>query len=59
MSKKKRVFFGCSNYPNCTFAVFSRPLPKPCPKCGALMTEYRGTQTKCTKCDYQGKLSQE
>jgi len=56
LSKKKRVFYGCSNYPDCRFATNFRPLPQPCPKCGSLLTEYRGKQSKCTKCDYKGKL---
>ena len=56
INKKKRVFYGCSNYPNCTFATNSRPLPQPCPKCGGLLTLYRGKQAKCTKCEYRGKL---
>ena len=56
-SKKKRTFYGCSNYPKCNFAVNTRPLPQPCPNCGAMMTEYRGKQGKCTKCDYKGKIS--
>ena len=56
MSKKKRIFYGCSNYPDCRFATNSRPLPQPCPKCGGLLTLYRGKQTKCTKCEYKGKL---
>ena len=57
-SKKKRTFYGCSNYPNCNFAVNSRPLPQPCPKCGAMMTEYRGKQAKCTKCEYRGRVAE-
>ncbi|MBI3040986.1 MAG: type I DNA topoisomerase [Chloroflexi bacterium] len=42
VSKKKRTFYGCSNYPNCTFAINTKPLPQPCPQCGSLLTEYRG-----------------
>jgi len=57
-SKKKRTFYGCGNYPNCKFAINSKPIPEPCPKCGALMTEYRGKQAKCTKCEYKGKLTE-
>jgi len=56
ISKKKRTFYGCSNYPNCTFAIFYKPLPQPCPKCGGLLTTYRGKWAKCTKCEYRGKL---
>ncbi|MFC2041512.1 type I DNA topoisomerase [Chloroflexota bacterium] len=59
INKKKRTFYGCSNYPNCTFAINLKPLPKPCPECGSLLTEYRGKQTKCTKCSYRGKLQQD
>jgi DNA topoisomerase-1 len=56
VSKKKRTFYGCSNYPNCTFAVNLKPLPKPCPRCGGLLTVYRRNWEKCTKCDYKGRL---
>jgi len=56
LSKKKRTFYGCSNYPNCQFATNFRPLPQPCPKCGGMLTLYRGKWAKCTKCEYKGKL---
>jgi DNA topoisomerase-1 len=58
-SKKKRTFYGCSNYPNCNFAINLRPIAKPCPKCGGLLTVYRRNWTKCTKCQYRGRLKQE
>ncbi|MFN3420728.1 MAG: type I DNA topoisomerase, partial [Armatimonadota bacterium] len=32
-----RIFFSCSRYPDCKFATWDKPLPKPCPKCGGLM----------------------
>jgi DNA topoisomerase-1 len=35
--QKKRVFYGCSNYPTCSFAIWERPVPDLCPKCGGLM----------------------
>jgi len=56
LSKKKRIFYGCSNYPNCTFAINLKPISKPCPKCGGLLTVYRRNWTKCTKCEYKGRL---
>lgn len=34
-SKKNKVFFGCSSYPKCNFSTWDRPLPEPCPQCGA------------------------
>ena len=56
VNKKRRTFYGCGNYPKCSFATNFKPLPHPCPKCDGLLTEYRGKQTKCTKCSYRGKL---
>jgi len=58
-SKKKRTFYGCSNYPKCTFAINTKPLPQSCPKCGGLLTVYRTKWAKCTKCDYKNKLQQD
>ncbi|MBA7596487.1 DNA topoisomerase 1 [subsurface metagenome] len=58
LSKKKRTFYGCSNYPKCTFATNRKPLPQPCPQCGGLLTLYRGKQAKCTKCEYKGKVAE-
>jgi DNA topoisomerase-1 len=35
--QKKRIFYGCNNYPTCNFAIWERPVPDLCPKCGGLM----------------------
>ncbi len=35
--QKKRVFYGCNNYPTCNFAIWERPIPDLCPHCGGLM----------------------
>ena len=59
ISKKKRTFYGCSNYPNCQFAINFKPLPQPCPKCSGLLTLYRDKWEKCSKCDYKGRLQQD
>ena len=59
LSKKKRIFYGCSNYPNCQFASYLKPLPQPCPQCDGLLTRYKGKWAKCSKCDYRGKLQQD
>ncbi len=32
-SKRGRTFYGCSKYPDCTFAVWQRPEPRRCPGC--------------------------
>jgi DNA topoisomerase-1 len=38
-SKKGRIFYGCSGYPECNQIFWNKPVEKPCPQCGALMTE--------------------
>ena len=35
--QKKRIFYGCANYPACNFAVWEQPVPDLCPTCGGLM----------------------
>jgi len=34
-SKKGRTFYACANYPKCEFAMWDRPVNKPCPNCKA------------------------
>lgn len=36
-SKRGRVFYGCSEYPNCDFVLWNQPVDKKCPKCGSIM----------------------
>jgi DNA topoisomerase-1 len=58
-NKKKRLFYGCSNYPTCRLATNLKPLPQPCPDCGGLLTIYRSNWQKCSNCDYKEKLEQD
>jgi len=58
INKKKRTFYGCNRWPECSFVINARPLSQPCPNCGGLLTLYRGKQAKCAKCDYKGKLEE-
>jgi DNA topoisomerase-1 len=58
-SKRGKVFFGCSNYPDCDFILWNRPIAEPCPKCGApflveKVTKKHGRQLICNneECDY-------
>lgn len=42
-----KVFYGCSNYPECKFVVWDPPVPNiPCPKCHAPFLTLRRTQTR-------------
>lgn len=33
-SRRGRYFYGCSNYPDCTFTMWQRPTKELCPHCG-------------------------
>jgi DNA topoisomerase-1 len=57
VSKKKKVFYGCSNFPKCKFAINRRPIAQPCPNCGNLLVQYRGDWAKCVACQHKIKLS--
>ena len=49
-TRRKRIFYSCSRYPECKFAVWNRPLPQPCPECGGLLTDAGRGNAKCNKC---------
>lgn len=34
-SRGGRTFYSCANFPKCRFTLWNRPVPEPCPKCGA------------------------
>ena len=36
-TKKGKTFYGCENYPNCTFTSWDMPTKAKCPKCGKIM----------------------
>ncbi|MDP9341356.1 MAG: type I DNA topoisomerase [Actinomycetota bacterium] len=49
-TRKRRTFYSCNRYPECKFAVWQRPLPEPCPKCGGLLLAQAGGKAKCNAC---------
>jgi len=53
-TKRRRIFYGCGNYPKCDFTTWSRPLAEPCPNCSGLITVERDNNAKCTSCDWRG-----
>ncbi len=59
-SKTGRTFFGCTRYPDCKFVTWYRPLPEPCPKCGAsFLVEKRsksGNFKQCLRKDCRYKI---
>ncbi len=34
-SKRGKIFYGCSKYPECDFALWDKPVSRTCPDCGA------------------------
>ena len=61
-TKKGKAFYGCTNYPKCTFALWDRPVAESCPQCGApfLVEKYvkaKGKYKACFKkeCGYKEK----
>jgi DNA topoisomerase-1 len=55
-SKKNRIFYGCSHYPDCDFLSWDKPIARPCPKCEGLLVEKKlkkGNQIQCVSCDYK------
>ncbi len=56
-SRKGRIFYGCSGYPDCDQVFWNKPVNKKCPKCGSLLVEKKGKDTKyaCSnsECDYR------
>ena len=49
-TRRGRIFYGCSNYPECEFATWNQPLPQPCLSCGGLLTLAGKDRAKCDKC---------
>ncbi|PLX53813.1 MAG: type I DNA topoisomerase [Desulfobacteraceae bacterium] len=51
-SKRGKIFYGCSRFPDCTFATWDKPVAKECPECGAKFlvektTKKQGTFLTC------------
>jgi len=49
-NSKGKIFYGCSNYPDCNFVLWERPMKIKCEKCGFEgVVKYKG-KLKCIKC---------
>ena len=61
-SRRGKTFYGCSNYPQCEFVAWDRPLNKECPMCeGPFLAEHTARKgddsVRCLKCKH--KVEQE
>lgn len=43
-SRRGKTFYGCSNYPECDFVLWNKPLPDRCPLCDAPFTLVKSTR---------------
>ncbi len=62
-TKKRKTFYGCSDYPECDFFSWDRPAGKGCPECGSFLVEKysrsRGKYLKCAnkECSYSEQVA--
>lgn len=51
-TKRGKLFFGCTSFPECSFTSWDRPTEEKCPNCGGMMFEKlnRSKQKYCPKC---------
>ncbi len=57
-SKRGKTFYGCTRYPECTFAIWDRPVARPCPQCSAPFrvektTKAKGNRLVCLSCGFE------
>ncbi|MGH7730576.1 MAG: DNA topoisomerase, partial [Candidatus Eiseniibacteriota bacterium] len=57
-TKRGKTFYGCTRYPECTFAAWDKPRAIPCPTCAAPFlvekeTRKSGPVLRCLKCKGQ------
>jgi len=65
-SRRGKVFYSCSTYPKCDYAVWNEPLAEPCPKCQwpvltLKVTKTKGAQKVCPQkeCGYSASAEEE
>lgn len=49
-TRKGRKFFGCSNYPQCEFVSWYRPVNEKCTQCDSILVEKKGRQRGVLEC---------
>ena len=57
-SRRGKIFYGCSNFPKCNFALWNRPVAQECPECNFPLMEEKITQRdgyylQCPKCKHK------
>ncbi len=53
-TKRGKAFYGCENYPECSFVSWDKPVAEQCPKCKSMMVQKaspKGSYVVCTNKD--------
>ena len=50
-TRKGRIFYGCSNYPECQFTSWKQPVSEPCPNCHGTLVVTNKRDLQCLKCE--------
>jgi DNA topoisomerase-1 len=45
-SRRGKIFYSCSTYPKCDYAVWNEPIAEPCPRCGWPVLTLRSSKRK-------------
>ena len=59
-SRKGKNFYSCNRYPDCKFALWSKPTGEKCPKCDSLIVFGAKGMVRCSskECDYQKETTE-
>ncbi len=49
-TKRGKLFYSCSRYPDCDYAMWNQPLDRSCPRCGFPLLERRKKGVYCPNC---------
>lgn len=55
-TKKGKLFYGCSRYPECDFASWDKPTKEKCPECDHILVETNKGLLKCSNCKWKQGL---
>ncbi len=57
-TRRNRVFYGCSNYPQCDFTSWKKPIAAACPQCGGLLVIADKNNAQCLDCEERFALDE-